>query len=128
MKRGRVPKPVAQKIIEGNPGGRPLNLSEPEGVGEIGDPPSGWPDELKKIWHEIVFFAPVGVLKGSDRQLVETTCLHLHRMRSTMELSPSQSGELRKCLGLLGMTPGDRARLSVPKKTPANPFGAMKSN
>ena len=28
--RGRKPKPTALKVLEGNPGGRPLNLNEPK--------------------------------------------------------------------------------------------------
>ena len=31
--RGRKPKPTALKLLEGNPGNRPLNIAEPRPTG-----------------------------------------------------------------------------------------------
>ncbi len=38
--RDRKPKPTYLKLITGNPGGRPLNVDEPEPEGDLRDPPA----------------------------------------------------------------------------------------
>ena len=48
--RGRKPKPTALKVLEGNPGGRPLNLNEPKPVKKAPRCPSWLEDEAKKEW------------------------------------------------------------------------------
>ena len=48
--RGRKPKPTALKMLEGNPGGRPLNTKEPKPEKKAPRCPSWLEDEAKKEW------------------------------------------------------------------------------
>ncbi|MCM8710858.1 phage terminase small subunit P27 family [Clostridium sp. SYSU_GA19001] len=51
--RGRKPKPTALKILEGNPGKRPLNVDEPKPEKKAPKCP-GWLDaEAKKEWRRM---------------------------------------------------------------------------
>ncbi len=46
--RGRKPKPTALKVLEGNPGKRPLNLNEPKPEKKAPKCPSWLEPEAKK--------------------------------------------------------------------------------
>ena len=48
--RGRKPKPTALTVLEGNPGGRPLNPNEPKPAKKAPRCPSWLEDEAKKEW------------------------------------------------------------------------------
>ena len=50
--RGRKPKPTALKLIEGNPGQRPLNQNEPKPKPVAPKPPTWMSKGAKKIWKE----------------------------------------------------------------------------
>ena len=52
--RGRKPKPTALKMLEGNPGGRPLNTKEPRPEKKAPRCPSWLEDEAKKDDVELV--------------------------------------------------------------------------
>lgn len=126
MQRGRKPTATHLKVVTGNPGKRPLNKSEPKAAGELGSPPAGWTAEQKALWWEVVNAVPAGVLTGSDRLLVELAVRNLALVRAAGEkLTAAQSAEMRRCLGELGMTPGERARLSVAKPDSGNEFAAL---
>ena len=45
--RGRKPKPTAMKVLEGNPGKRPLNFAEPHPEKKLPDCPEWLEDEAK---------------------------------------------------------------------------------
>lgn len=51
--RGRKPKPTAIKIIEGNPGKRPLNKYEPKPEKKAPRCPSWLEDDAKKEWRRM---------------------------------------------------------------------------
>ena len=51
---GRRPKPTQLKILEGNPGKRPLNLNEPHPRAGIPDTPEELGEIGRKHWLEIV--------------------------------------------------------------------------
>lgn len=51
--RGRKPKPTAIKIIEGNPGKRPLNKKEPKPEKKAPRCPSWLEDDAKKEWRRM---------------------------------------------------------------------------
>jgi P27 family predicted phage terminase small subunit len=74
--KGRKPKPVEQRIREGNPGHRPL----PEPVlvsgrpdrGELAEPPAHLPDEAKEFWREHVSrLVEVGMVDRVDVPALE---------------------------------------------------------
>jgi hypothetical protein len=124
VRGGQKPKSAALKVVTGNPGRRPIN-EEPETLGEIGDPPKNWTGAQKALWWEVVNAAPVGVLTYSDRFLIELTVRNLAQVRSTPEMTAAQSAEMRRCLGEMGMTPCERARLAAPKGDSKNPFADL---
>ena len=76
MKPGRKSKPSALKLIDGNPGKRPLNAHEPkpQKVYEP-DPPEGF-DELQTAkWQEVTAkLAKVRVLTELDLDALEIYC------------------------------------------------------
>lgn len=49
---GRKPKPTNLKILEGNPGKRPLPENEPKPAPILPDPPTFLDAEAKKFWNE----------------------------------------------------------------------------
>lgn len=71
---GRRPKPTQLKIIEGNPGKRPLNKQEPK-------PQSGYPEPLnlskkaRELWDELCpILDSMGVLTVADGVALERLC------------------------------------------------------
>lgn len=53
MGKGRKPKPTALKVLEGNPGKRPLNEFEPQPSKEIPECPEWLSPEAKEEWNRI---------------------------------------------------------------------------
>ncbi|QQK75083.1 phage terminase small subunit P27 family [Salicibibacter cibarius] len=53
-KRGPAPKPTNLKVMEGNPGKRPLNENEPEPTKETPECPEWLTDEAKEEWDRVV--------------------------------------------------------------------------
>jgi P27 family predicted phage terminase small subunit len=51
-KRGPPPKPTTIKILEGNPGKRPLNTREPRAERTLPDPPKSMKPENKREWRK----------------------------------------------------------------------------
>lgn len=85
--RGRKPKPTALKVIQGNPGRRPLNRDEPQ-PGPVGEPPPlvrGRPVARAK-WKELVSpecWGPVAT--RADVDALEAYCLLYGRMTEAEE-------------------------------------------
>lgn len=50
--KGRKPKPTSLKILEGNPGKRPLNKSEPKAARKLPRPPKGMLPEQQRLWRK----------------------------------------------------------------------------
>jgi len=74
MITGRPPKPTHLKILNGNPGGRPLNTREPKPVGDLKEPPAHYDDELREVWHYYIDNCPKGLLKRIDSGVLEVWC------------------------------------------------------
>lgn len=125
MKGGRKPTASHLKVVTGNPGKRALNKDEPEAAGDLGPPPSDWKPAQKALWWEVVNAAPSGVLTESDRFLVELAVRNLAQVRAHPEMTAAQSAEMRRCLGEMGMTPSERARLTTNKPPAGNPFADL---
>ena len=51
--RGRKPKPTALKVLEGNPGHRPLNKKEPMPKGKLPRCPELLEEDAKKEWKRL---------------------------------------------------------------------------
>ncbi len=105
---GRKPKPTALKLLQGNPGKRPLNTSEPKPpVGEVVKPATLSP-AASLVWDEM---APnclaMGTLTVVDVQSFESMCELQATMRQT---SRAKSG---KSLFTLEADSDDSSRLEI---------------
>ena len=72
-KRGPKPKPTRLKMLEGNPGRRPLNGAEPR----CDHPPicPDWLDtDAKEEWDRVVSVTPPGLLTGMDIATLAIYC------------------------------------------------------
>lgn len=148
--RGRKPKPTALRVIEGNPGKRPLNKREPVAVGELTTPPDWMTDEQKASWTYAIENAPIGVLRMIDQcaLVVWVVAEAMHR-EATMQLAKStlltktdtgaiiqnpylpivnrQAQIMLKAAAEMGFTPSSRSRVvaeggGTGKQVDDNPF------
>lgn len=73
--RGRPPKPTALKVLEGNPGKRPLNQNEPKPKPIAPERPSWLTGEAKREWERIVpELERVGLLTMVDGAALANYC------------------------------------------------------
>lgn len=83
---GRKPKPTAIKVLNGNPGGRPLNLNEPRP--DLGEPamPTALPAAAKKEWKRVVpILLKMGVLTLADGPALEAYCVAYAMWRAALK-------------------------------------------
>lgn len=136
--RGRKPKPTQLKVLEGNPGKRPLNAAEPQPRPERPTCPRWLLPEAKREWRRIVpELARLGLLTIVDRAALAAYCQayarwrqaeeELARLKNTVMATPSgyvqqlpqvtisqKERQLMKAfLTEFGLTPASRTRLSV---------------
>ena len=72
---GRKPKPIYLKVLEGNPGHRPLNKNEPRPRPAVPYCPSHLSKEAQKEWRRIVpELAAVGLITRMDRAALAMFC------------------------------------------------------
>lgn len=90
---------------------------EPKPAGKIGAAPAGLDAQQKKCWREIVKDCPPNVLTNADRWAVEICAVLMARFR-VGEATGAEVGHLRALLGQLGMTPSERAKLSIEPPKP----------
>jgi len=75
MQPGPKPRPTALKVIEGNPGKRPIHGNEPEPISEIPDPPDELNDDAKTEWARVCDeLYRVGLLSRIDRSALAAYC------------------------------------------------------
>lgn len=104
--RGRRPKPVEQRIAEGNPGHRPL--PEPLLVAgrltanELAAPPDDLPADAKRLWlGDVQRIIDAGIADRVDRASLEALCVAYARAK--------QAGRVVSKVGLF--TEGSRGQL-----------------
>lgn len=120
--RGARPSTILKML----PGTRDRRIAfpiDPDGEGP-GGAPEGFDDARAAVWREIVAGIPKGVAGPPDRFLIEIACALLTQVRADPSPSASLLGELRKCLGELGMTPASRTRFVIRPKV-QNPFAEL---
>ncbi len=72
-KRGQKPTPKALRLLRGNPSKRRMPRNEPDGIGDLWDPPTYFDAVQKREWIRVVGSAPW--LTGTDRDLVASYCV-----------------------------------------------------
>ena len=141
MKPGRRPKPTKVKILEGNPGKRPLNTNEPV-------PPEGRPScpqwlnkEAKKEWRRVARdLHEMGLLSKVDRTALAGYCeaysrylwavekckdgytyeFYNHQFQTKREKMPEEQilrdalNQVKQFCSEFGLTPSSRGRMQVP--------------
>jgi len=79
----------------------------------VSDPIGPAPDGVDKvIWDEIVAAIPAGVAGAPDRLITELATRLVRQMRAG-PVSPALAAQVRGCLQSLGLTPGDRSRVTA---------------
>lgn len=139
--RGRKPKPSHLRLLEGNPGHRPINDGEPVPVGALGAAPDELTGKARERWREINDGCPW--LSVADRDAVRAYCvafaLHLKAHEAVEKVglfvkdtggkiirNPAlhelarQAEAMRKWANELGFTPSARVRLDVRQLDPNN--------
>ena len=138
--RGRKPKPTTLKIIEGNPGKRPLNDREPIPPETIPDCPDWLDQTAQQEWERMSnILQEMGLLTTADRSALAAYCVAYSRwvqaeqqvqkfgtivkspekgfpMKSPYLTVADQALEaMRKLMVEFGLTPSSRSRIRVPE-------------
>ena len=123
MARPRTPTAIldARGAFKLNPNRR--RDSEPVVKDPIGAPPESLTEQERQWWNEIVNRAPMGVLTSADYlPVIMAAKLMAEAMTDFAGMTPGRMARLHSLLGQFGMTPAERAKLSIPKAKEANPF------
>ena len=84
--RGRKPKPTALKVLEGNPGKRPLNELEPKPKKQAPSCPSWLEPEAKKEWKRMAkTLESIGLLTEIDKASFAGYCQAYARWKEAEE-------------------------------------------
>ena len=135
--RGRKPKPTALKVLEGNPGKRPLNTDEPKPKKKAPKCPSWLEPEAKKEWRRMVkTLETIGVLTQVDAAAFAGYCQAYARWKEAEEFLSKHGTIFKTPSGYIqqvpqvsiaqtylkimkdfcsefGLTPSSRTRISV---------------
>jgi P27 family predicted phage terminase small subunit len=137
--RGRKPKPTMLKVLDGNPGRRPLNEREPAAPQGVPACPDWLSDEAKAEWKRVIpELQMMGLLSTADRAALAAYCTAWARwveaeamvrkfgpiVKSPEKGFPMKSPYLsiadqaletmRKLMVEFGLTPSSRSRIKVP--------------
>lgn len=84
--RGRKPKPTALKVLEGNPGKRPLNANEPKPEKKAPKCPAWLEPEAKKEWRRMSkILEELGILTEIDASAFSGYCQAYARWKEAEE-------------------------------------------
>jgi hypothetical protein len=100
---------------------------EPEPTVKLPEvPPAHLAHDAKQCWLELKRIAPDGVLFESDGPSIELCANLLAEYRLDPVAFPSNRlGHLRAAINALGMNPGERSKIIVPKKASRPMFGDL---
>jgi P27 family predicted phage terminase small subunit len=143
--RGRKPKPTYLKVLDGNPGKRPLNDREPVPTQGVPPRPEWLDEEARTEWERIVpELAAMGLMARADRAALAAYCTAWSRwvaaeaqvrkygtivkspekgfpMKSPYLCVADQALEtMRKLMVEFGLTPSSRSRIRVADGAPAD--------
>jgi P27 family predicted phage terminase small subunit len=144
--RGRKPKPTRLKLIEGNPGRRPINGSEPKPPGAQPTCPAHLNPSAKAEWKRLARdLNKIGLLTMIDRAALAAYCQSYGRwveaerkLTETPPLLKTPAGYVQvspwltiankerelmaRYMAELGLTPSSRSRLAVQVPTGRKPW------
>lgn len=147
---GPRPKPTHLKLLQGNPGHRPLPENEPEPDGDLFAPPERMPARQQAIWRKCIADAPPGLLKQLDTNVLERYCAakasfdkanhEVDRLGEVvngpgnqpmqnpyLSIRNNSAKQMRACSDELGFSPAARTRVKVsPKKRQKSALGRLK--
>lgn len=104
--RGRKPKPTVLKLLEGNPGGRPLNVNEPKPVKKAPRCPAWLEDEAKKEWKRMgKILEQMGLLTEMDMMAFAGYCQACARWKEAEEFITQHGTMIRTPNGYLQQVP-----------------------
>jgi P27 family predicted phage terminase small subunit len=138
--RGRKPKPVNLKILEGNPGKRPLNLNDPKPIQVAPECPDWLLDEAKKEWKRLapelerlglltiidevafaglcqnyaIYIETEKYLKENGRVMI--TKSGTVKSRPEVYIANNALKFVRSFASEFGLTPSSRGRISLPSE------------
>lgn len=131
------PKPTALKVLQGNPGGRSLNMNEPKPAVRIPEPPEELSPDARKEWNRLTpYLLRMGLISDADRAAFSAYCQSYGRwieaeryLRDEGEIIVTDKGNLvqnprlwvsnkafeqmYKLLADFGLTPSSRSKLQV---------------
>ena len=136
---GATPKPTALKILEGNPGKRPINDNEPRPTPVAPPMPRGLLPEAQRFWKAIApKLEALGVLTAIDGPSFRAMATHYaimieaekkvkedglflpdksnggYKKNAAVTMVINHSAAYRRYAAEFGMTPAARTKLSVP--------------
>lgn len=143
---GPPPKPTRLKLLQGNPGKRPLPKDEPQP--EIGIPtrPHWLSPEAKREWTRVVpELARLGLLAKVDRAMIAAYCqcwaMYVEAIRDidkngttfstekgyqgprpSVAIATKMLEKANQLAAKFGFTPSDRTRLSMPERDSEDPM------
>ena len=143
---GRKPKPTALKILNGNPGHKPLNKREPQPRQTVPRCPGHLDEVAKREWRRVIReVRGMGMITALDRVGLAVYCVLWSRWVTAEEqlaktgliiktttgnviqnpllgVANRAQAELRKWVVEYGLTPSSRSRISVPEQTTEDEF------
>lgn len=150
--RGRKPKPTHIKAITGNPGKRPLNVTEPQPEITVPECPPELNDAAKREWNRLVNeLAKLRLLTNLDRAALASYCaayalwaeaVEAIQKYGAMVKSPNgypvqspyvsianrQTEIMLRIASEFGFTPASRGRIATPKPQERDLFDDQKNN
>ena len=144
--RGRKPKPTRLKLVQGNPGKRPINGREPKPPGSLPSCPAHLSSTAKTEWKRLArSLNKIGMLTEIDRAAMAAYCQAYGRwveaerkLAETPPLLKTPAGYVQaspwigiankqlelmaKFMAELGLTPSSRSRLAIQVPTGPKPW------
>lgn len=148
--KGRKPKPTYLKLIQGNPGHRPLNHDEPQPEGDLIEPPESFSPPQRVLWRTTLANVPDGLLRRLDLGIFASYVVNLSEflladqkvqaLGSVVVTAGNQAMQnpyvsirnraniaMVRAAAELGFTPSSRARVKVsPKKKAKSALGKLR--
>ncbi len=104
--RGRKPKPTALKVLNGNPGNRPLNKNEPKPCTAVSACPDWLEEEAKAEWARMgQILEDMGVLTEIDITAFAGYCQSYARWKEAEEFLTQHGSIIRTPNGYLQQVP-----------------------